>query len=204
MKANSIYKNKNYMKLIIGNTISSLGDSMYGIALTIALYQTTGSISSVAFMWLIRAAMRIPIQFISGIVADSFPRKKLVCFTNFISTPIALGFLLIDKQNWIFIYTLIFLLQALNDIEYPAIVGLTQELVDKEQLKDANATSALLNQIATFSAPAIAGGLMWLWNCLVSFLGVESIWKKLKFRKISFEFSCKKVLYRSIRLEYNV
>lgn len=166
---NAIYRNKNYRKLLIGNTISSFGDSMYSIALTVSLYEATGNISAVAFMWLIRAVMRIPIQFISGIVADTFPRKQLICFTNFISAPIAFGFLLLDKQNWWGVYVLIFFLQALNDIEQPAIMGLMQEIVDKEQLKDANAASALIDRIATLVSPALAGGLMLTWGVSVLF-----------------------------------
>lgn len=54
---NAIYRNKNYRKLLIGNTISSFGDSMYSIALTVSLYEATGNISAVAFMWLILGAI---------------------------------------------------------------------------------------------------------------------------------------------------
>lgn len=165
-----VFSNKNYTKLLIGNTISSFGDSMYSIALTVALYKATGNISAVAFMWLIRASMRIPIQFISGIIADSYPRKKLICITNLISAPVALGFLFFDSQNHILIYLLIFFLQAFNDIEQPAIMGLMQEIVDKDQLKEANAISSLIDRIATLASPALAGGLMLVWGVSVLFL----------------------------------
>lgn len=85
MQYGQLYKNRNFMKLILGNTISGFGDSMYNIALTISLYQTTGNVSAVAYMWLIRASMRIPIQFIAGIIADSFPGKRIITLTNSLS-----------------------------------------------------------------------------------------------------------------------
>lgn len=160
MKYNKIYQNHNFMKLIIGNTISGLGDSMYNIALTVNLYQTTGSVSAIAFMWLIRAAMRIPVQFLAGIAADSYPRKRLICFTNLISAPISLAFLIVAPGNWPILYLLIFLLQALNDLEQPALIGLTQEIVEPEHLKAANAFSSFIGEITTFIAPALAGGIL--------------------------------------------
>ena len=169
MKSTSLFRNRNYQALLLGNTISSFGDGLYSIALTVSLYQATGKVSAIAFMWLIRAAMRIPIQFLSGIVADSYPKKQLVCFTNVISTPIALGFLFVDSQNWLILYIIIFFLQALNDMEQPAIMGLMQEIVEKDRLKEANATSALIERIVTFASPALAGWLMLTWGVSVLF-----------------------------------
>lgn len=169
MRYNKIYQNHNFMKLMIGNTISGLGDSMYNIALTVNLYQTTGSVSAIAFMWLIRAAMRIPVQFLAGIVADSYPRKRLICFTNLISAPISLAFLIVAPGNWPILYLLIFLLQALNDLEQPALIGLTQEIVEPEHLRTANAFSSFIGEITTFITPALAGGILFLWGVSLLF-----------------------------------
>ena len=170
MKYSKIYQNRNFMKLIIGNTISSLGDSMYNIALTVNLYKTTGSVSAIAFMWLIRAAMRIPIQFFAGVIADSYPRKQLICLTNLISAPISLAFLIVAPEHWSLLYVLIFLLQALNDLEQPALIGLTQEIVEQPYLREANALSSFLGEIIGFIAPALSGGILILWGTSLLFL----------------------------------
>lgn len=170
MKSRQIYRNRNFMKLTLGNTISFYGDNMYNIALTVSLYQSTGSVSAIAFMWLIRVSMRIPIQFFAGMIADSFPRKQIIILTNLISAPIALAFLIVEGQHRIFLYILIFLLQALNDIEQPSIVGLTQELVEPEQLKDANALTSFLAEISAFTAPGLAGAIMLFWRVPAIFL----------------------------------
>lgn len=42
--------------------VSSIGDSLYSLAITLAVYQASGSVAGVAGMWLIRALVRIPAQ----------------------------------------------------------------------------------------------------------------------------------------------
>ncbi|MBR3470087.1 MAG: hypothetical protein IKH28_10450, partial [Lachnospiraceae bacterium] len=58
-----LFKNPAFVKLALATLISSFGDSLYALAITLSVYNITGSIAGVAGMWLIRAVIRIPCQF---------------------------------------------------------------------------------------------------------------------------------------------
>ncbi|MBR4604948.1 MAG: hypothetical protein IKO41_01795, partial [Lachnospiraceae bacterium] len=58
-----VFKNPAFQKLALATLISSFGDSLYALAITLSVYNITGSIAGVAGMWLIRAVIRIPCQF---------------------------------------------------------------------------------------------------------------------------------------------
>ena len=49
-----ILKNKIFRILLWVTTISSFGDSLYALAVTLSVYQMSGSIAGVAGMWMIR------------------------------------------------------------------------------------------------------------------------------------------------------
>lgn len=150
-------KNKKFLALIVGSFISTIGDHFYNIALTLSLYVSTGDVGAIAMMWFIRAAMRIPVQFIAGIVADRYDRKKVILFTNLASVPFAFSFIWLRAEFAALIYVSIFMLQLLNDLETTAGMSMLPEIVEKEKLKDANSLFSMLNTTALFISPAIAG-----------------------------------------------
>lgn len=49
-----ILSNKNLALLVIGGFISSIGDYLYNIGITIYLYNETNSIGAISLMWLSR------------------------------------------------------------------------------------------------------------------------------------------------------
>ena len=152
-----VLKNKNYMLLALGSFISNIGDQMYNIALTIGLYSITGDILSVAYMWLIRASLRIPTQFFAGIISDKLNKKYIITFVNYISCPIACLLVLSNYNNIYIVYIIVFLLQSLNDAERNAAASIVAHIVPKEDLTDANSGFTMLGTVSTFIAPAISG-----------------------------------------------
>ncbi|MDO4296398.1 MAG: hypothetical protein Q4D90_09620 [bacterium] len=72
--------NRNFRLLCVTTLISSIGDSLYSLACTLTVYALSGSIAGVAGMWMIRAIIRIPGQFLAGVVSDRFNRKYISFF----------------------------------------------------------------------------------------------------------------------------
>lgn len=168
--------NKNLMLLLVGRFVSSIGDMMYNLGLTMILYMSTNSITPVAIMFLSRGALRIPIQYLSGVLADNFNRKHIIVATNLISVPIALSLTLINESNLWIGYVAAFLLQALDDVDRCAEVAILPELVEKDQLTEANSLFSVLGKVAFFGSPALAG-------LLYKTLGVSTVFI---FNSISF------------------
>lgn len=182
-------KNKNFILLTTGGFISSIGDYLYNIALTLSLYASTKSIGSIALMWLARAALRIPVQYIAGIITDKYNKKKIIISTNLISVVIAFLFIFItEKRLWI-AYILAFLLQSLNDIDENSETAILPELVEKHTLSYANSVFSILQSISIFTAPAIAGVIYKLYGSNVLFIinGLSFLFAGILFTAIRYK-----------------
>lgn len=153
----SILKNKNFALICSGIMISTIGDNLYNLALTISIYKLTGTIAAVAGAWLVRAAIRIPSQFISGIIADKYNRKKVIISAQIFCAIIAFMFIFVTEKNLILAYILIFLLQAIADVDDTAGNAFLPEVVDKTQLSEANSVFTLTSTVALLLSPALAG-----------------------------------------------
>lgn len=154
-----LFKNKNFALLTIGGFISSIGDYLYNIGITVFIYSITKSVGSVALMWLSRGVLRIPILYISGIMADKYNRKKIIMFTNLLSVVIAFLFIFTDRSNLWLVYVLAFLLQSLNDIDVNSETAILPDLVQKEELSYANSVFSFLQSTSIFISPALGGVL---------------------------------------------
>ncbi|MGL4372963.1 MAG: MFS transporter, partial [Turicibacter sp.] len=118
---------------------------------------TTNSVGSVAIMWFARAFLRIPIQYISGAVVDKYNKKYIVILANAISAPLAFSLIWVDSTNLYLAYTIVFLLQAINDIDVTAEVAMLPEIVDKDKLQEYNSLFSVLGTIALLLSPALGG-----------------------------------------------
>lgn len=153
----NLVKNKSFMLLSLGGFISAIGDYMYYVAITIALYDMTKSVMSIALMWLSRAVLRIPVQYLAGIMTDRYNKKKIISYANLISSIIAFLFIFADNNRIWLAYILAFLLQSLNDLDESSESAILPELVIKEELTYANSVFSVLQSICTFLSPALAG-----------------------------------------------
>ncbi|MDV3427322.1 MAG: MFS transporter [Bacillota bacterium] len=166
----NLFKNRNFTLLTAGGFISTIGDYLYNIGITIYLYNMTKSVSSVALMWLSRAVLRIPFLYLSGVISDNYNRKKIIIFTNLISAVIALLFIYTDTNKLWLIYLLAFLLQSLNDIDVNSETAILPELVSKEELSWSNSVFSFLQSTSVFLSPAIGGILYKLYGADVLFI----------------------------------
>lgn len=166
----NLIKNRNFTLLAAGGFISTIGDYLYNIGITIYLYSMTKSVSSVALMWLSRAVLRIPFLYLSGIISDNYNRKKIITFTNLISAVIALLFIYAGADKLWLIYLLAFLLQSLNDIDVNSETAILPELVSKEELSWSNSVFSFLQSTSVFLSPAIGGILYKLYGADILFI----------------------------------
>lgn len=140
------------------------------MACTLTLYAMTGSVAGVAGMWLIRALIRIPGQFFSGIITDKCNRKYLSIVVYLISALLVVLFLFTEGKHVIFAYGLIFLLQGTSDIDNTAQSAMMPEIVKKEELAGANSIFSILGTIISLTAPALGGLLYKLYGAGVLYL----------------------------------
>lgn len=164
-----LFKNKNFTLLSIGGFISSIGDYLYNIGVTVYIYSLTKSVGAVALMWLSRGILRIPMLYLSGLIADSYNKKRVIMVTNLVSVIFAFLFIFINEQRLWLVYILAFILQSLNDIDVSSETAILPELVSKEELSYSNSIFSFLQSTSVFLSPAIGGVLYKLYGSNILF-----------------------------------
>lgn len=132
-----VFKNPAFIKLALVTLISSFGDSLYALAITLSVYNITGSIAGVAGMWLIRAVIRILCQFLSGVIVYRFNKKKVSIYVYLISAALMLSIVLTNDTYLLLAFVVIFILQGTSDMDNIAQMGIMAEVIPEDNLTDA-------------------------------------------------------------------
>lgn len=166
----NVFKKKSFRILCCATAISSLGDSLYSLACTLTVYAMSGSILGVAGMWLIRALIRIPSQFVSGVVADKCNRKKVSVIIYLISAFLVCLFLCVNEANLVLAFILIFILQGTSDVDNMAQAAILPELLEKEELQSANSIFHIIGTVIMLTGPGIGGILYKLFGSQILYI----------------------------------
>jgi MFS family permease len=157
-----LYKNVKVMNLLGSKFISFLGDQIYLLALPLIVLQITGSAVS---MGIIAAVERIPVFFqpIAGWIADTFNRKRILCFSD-LSRGVLLLLLAVLYQTstlefWHIAAGALFM-GWLTQLHNAAGFAFLPHLVQKQRLHEANVWDEGLFQTAIVIGPALGGLLV--------------------------------------------
>ncbi len=143
--------------LVCATAISSLGDSLYSLAITLSVYSMTGSLFGVAGMWLIRAIIRIPCQFFSGVMVDFFNKKRICIYVYLLSAAALMSIVMTNNQYLLLAYVIIFILQGTSDLDNMAQMGIVAESVSEEDLTDVNNMLNVIDMVILLIGPGVAG-----------------------------------------------
>jgi MFS family permease len=155
--------NRNLVRLLAGEFISSIGDWLYLVALLIVVYQES---SDPVLLGIVGAARVLPYVFLSipaGIVADRFDRRLILMSTDLARGVImlALAWLVAtDGPLWA-VVALAILATCFSSFFGPTIGAYLPSLVkDESQLGPANSAWSSLDNLAFIIGPAIGGLLI--------------------------------------------
>lgn len=166
-----LLRNRSFMLLWSGNTISGIGDTFFSIAVMWAIYSTSHSMLQTSFIQVVGQLDRILFGTIAGIFADRWDRKKIMISVNILSALI-LGALaawmgMSGHLSTAAIYAAIFLLNVLSTFFQPASAAMMPEVVGRDLLASAqglfsaagNTVSLISNSLAGFVVAAV--GALW-------------------------------------------
>lgn len=156
----SAISNRNYLIYMTGNTISLHGLWIYRVALGWYAWQISGSefwIGVIAFTQFAPAVIFGPVF---GVLADRFDRRAASLLINSLSilSMLLLGWLALIGVVDIYVLTLLSLMQGtLDGAHMPVRMSVVPNLVTREQLESAIATSSISFNVSRFVGPALAG-----------------------------------------------
>lgn len=147
-----------YFYLLIGFSISNLGNWIYLIALNVFVWHVTHSPAAIAGLYVIGPLIRIICNFFVGSIIDRSHKKSIVIWTD-ILRGIFVCLMPFADNVW-FIYLLVALTNIASTFFGPSSTYLITTLVSDEHKQRFNALHSTFGSGAFMLGPAIAGGIL--------------------------------------------
>lgn len=152
---------RNLYLLVVGNSVSTFGSSVYLIVVVLLLKDLTDSgflLGLYQFLALMPAALLLPV---SGALVDRLSRRAIVVgadlFRGIVMIALALLWLLPSLVSPVPLLFVAFLMGAGNALFVPAVQALIPEIVEESRLERANGLRATTNQLSNLAGNALGG-----------------------------------------------
>jgi MFS family permease len=175
-------RHRDFRLLLSGLLVSVTGSMMQSAAILWHVYDITHDPLALGAVGLVRILPIIGFSLISGVVADSFDRRKLMLAAQagMALCAVVLGFLAMENVRSVWpIYLVAALSSAFGAFDLPARQALVPSLVPLEDLSNAFSLNATMFQIGSIVGPASSGilishfGLAWAyWINAASFFAI--------------------------------
>jgi MFS family permease len=150
---------RNARILLLGNAVSTLGDSSLWFAMAIWMKELTGSSAwaGLVFFCYIAGNLFSPV---GGVLADRFSRRALLVVANLLGAAVVLPIALVHGRGdiWI-VYVVIFLYGVTGSVIGAAQSALVPALVPPDLLAEANGAQQTLTRGLQLATPLIGAGL---------------------------------------------
>ncbi|MFN8492742.1 MAG: MFS transporter [Caldilineaceae bacterium] len=160
----SLWRNRDYLLLWLGNAVSSFGTSFTQFAFPLLIVELTRSIAAAGLAYSLGQLPYVLLSLPAGALADRWPRKRVMLLCTFClmvcvaSIPLAL-FLTSGLLRLLLLYTLAFGLGAISLFYELAKVAALVWVVPKRQLTTAVAQNELIYGSCSLLGPALGSWL---------------------------------------------
>ena len=171
MKKHSFYELKNFLILWSTQSLSQLGSSMTAYALTLWLYQKTGSSLSTAALTICSYAPYVLMSIFAGALTDRFNKKKIMlCCDTFaaVCTVIVLVLFHTGQLAVWYLYLLNAVSGLMNTVQQPASDVAMTLIIPQEHYQRTSGLRSLSQSLIAILNPLIA-------TALYSFAGLELV-----------------------------
>lgn len=163
-KTSSHLRNKNFLALWGGQTVSEIGSQLSGLALPVfAVTMLNVNESQMGFLNASSTASFLLVGLIAGAWVDRWIKRRVMIWADIIRLVAVLSLPILYFANLIQVWHLfvaagiIGLATVFFDVAYQSFVPL---VVPKEQIASANSSLETTNQLSGIAGPAIVGGLL--------------------------------------------
>ena len=167
-----LFRNRSFMALWLGQTISFIGDYFYWLAIPIMVERLTGSALLVGLSVISTALPMLLLGPVAGVFVDRWDRKWTMFVSDVLRGLLVLFCLVVQSpdQVWVF-YVVGFLMSSVSRFFFPAQNAALPLIVpDKDDLLAANGLMQIVQTVGLLVGPAMAGFAIALWGEKVAFL----------------------------------
>lgn len=171
MKKHIFYELRNFLILWSTQSISQLGSSMTAYALTLWLYEKTGSSLSTAALTICSYAPYVLMSIFAGALTDRFDKKKIMlCCDTFaaVCTVTILGLFLTERLAVWHLYLLNAVSGLMNTVQQPASDVAMTLIIPQEHYQRTSGLRSLSRSLISILNPLIA-------TALYSLAGLEMV-----------------------------
>ncbi|RDI45756.1 MFS transporter [Falsibacillus pallidus] len=169
----SLWKNRDFLLLWVGNTVSVFGNRLYMIALMWYIAEKTGSSVALGLSVLCFTIPTVIFSPIAGVLSDRNLKKQLLISTDLLNGVLMIGMsLLILAESFplAWLYVLMILSSSVSAFFSPAISSTVPLIVPQDQLAKANSLTQMTTQMSNILGPAIGGALIAFTDMWILFL----------------------------------
>ncbi|MEU2670264.1 MFS transporter [Streptomyces sp. NPDC007164] len=156
-----------YRRLWFGNTVSWVGQGMTALAVSLQVYDITGSAFSVGLIGFCSFLPLVVFGLYGGAVADTIDRRKLGLASSAGSFVLSVALVVIavaGVEQVGLLYAIVGLQAACFAVNSPARSSMIARLLPAEQLPAANALSSMTSTTGTLVGPMLGGLVVGWWG----------------------------------------
>jgi Na+/melibiose symporter-like transporter len=159
-KSRLLSENRDFRWFWYGQAISNLGDGFAMVALPLLVLDATNSVAQMGFVTALAFTGQIAMSLFSGLLQDRFHRRRLMLATDlarmvlYASLPLAWSW---REHRMLLIYIVATLGAALGNLFMVGQVAAVSNLVEREQLSEANSRQQATTALAYVIGPMLAG-----------------------------------------------
>jgi MFS family permease len=150
-------RGRDFRLLTLSTGLSSLGDELALIALTIKVAHLTDSGWAVAALLLCGVVPLVIFAPAAGVIVDNFETRRSLAIATAIQAALAVGLAFSDDLGWILMLT--FLLGTASAVENPSIYTLVPRVVGDDHATEGNAYLEGARYTGMIAGPVLAGSL---------------------------------------------
>ena len=162
-KYSALRGEREYFKLLAANAVNRFGDSVDSIALSLLMYEVTGSASMMALLLAVNYLPTIILQPIAGAVVDRMDKKAVMVWMDFArGAVVALIALLVylDALSTAMLFVCVALISTLETLRIPAGACAMPALLEKDKYTVGVALNGGAGQVCTVVGLALAGPIV--------------------------------------------
>jgi len=160
----SSLRHRDFRLLMAASTVSFIGTWAYNVALTVWVYDATGSLSWVAATTVCRFVPALLFSTYAGVLADRFEKVTLMMRADlaFALIQVTMGVLMVVDGPVVAVLATAAISSTLGTVYEPAAAGATPLLVPERDLASANALRNTIDNVTVIAGPGLGALLLLL------------------------------------------
>jgi len=153
----SVFRNRSFTLLWIGQLISSMGSALTVLAASILVYRVTNSALSVGLMLIATSGPTVLIGLIAGVFVDRYDRKRIMLISDLLRALLIFLIPFLIPLNILWLYIIVALCSGITQFFDSAHASVLPEVATDEELSAANSLMAISSVGSTMVGFAAAG-----------------------------------------------